>query len=236
MRALFIATILVGCGDTNHATIDAMVPIDSAIPIDAIPDSPPDATLPDCSTYCAAIQANCTGTNEQYPNTTACMNACAVFPPGSLADTAGNTLGCRTFYAGTLSMTDPVANCPHAGPAGDVISATPAFCSGGNICTSFCAVQIHGCGSLESPLPGDPTDSTGNSLARYRNMANCLGVANCASFDKTPPYSTMSMGDSLACRLNEAIRATVSIVPDATTHCAATGLVPKNSCAGAATP
>jgi len=234
MRAFLIATILVGCGDSNHSTIDAMVPMDTAVLIDAVPDSPPDATLPDCPTYCAAIQTNCTGANEQYPNATACMTACAAFPPGALGDTAGNTLGCRTFYSGTLSMTDPVVNCPHAGPAGDIISANPGFCSGGDICTSFCAVTIQGCGSLESPLPGDPTDSRGNPLYHYRNITGC--ASNCAAYDKVHPYSTMSMGDSLACRLNEAIRATVSIVPDATTHCAATALVPTNSCAGAAAP
>jgi len=234
MRALLIATILAGCNDGTHSAIDATAAIDAAMPIDAVPDSAPDATLPDCSTYCAAIQANCTGTNAQYADATACMTACAAFPPGSLADTSGNTLGCRAVYAGTLSVTDPVVNCPHAGPAGDIISANPGFCSGGNICTTFCAVAIQGCGSQDSPLPGDPTDSRGNPLYRYRNMTVC--AATCADFDTTHPYSTTSVGDSLACRLNEAVRATVSVTPDAITHCPATAPVPKNSCAGAATP
>jgi len=125
MRALLIATILAGCNDGTHSAIDATAAIDAAMPIDAVPDSAPDATLPDCSTYCAAIQANCTGTNAQYADATACMTACAAFPPGSLADTSGNTLGCRAVYAGTLSVTDPVVNCPHAGPR--AISSAPTL-------------------------------------------------------------------------------------------------------------
>lgn len=243
MRAALFMFALLACNSHNPSTtdaamafdaIDATIRIDAAIPIDTVPDSPPDAPSPDCPTYCAAIQANCTDANAQYADATACMTTCAAFAPGALVDTSGNTLGCRTFYAGTLSMTDPVVNCPHAGPAGDIISDNPGFCSGGNTCTSFCAIEIQGCGSLEAPLPGDPVDSRGLPLYQYRNMASC--VSACAGLDKTHPYSTTSVGDSLACRLNEAVRATVSVAPDATTHCSSTLLNPRNSCAGTATP
>ena len=233
MRAFLVAIVLVGCSDNKNSAIDASVPIDVAIPLDAPPDAPP---LPDCPTYCAQIQQNCTGTNAQYADATACMSACESFAVGTstVADRSGNTLGCRTFYAGTPSMTDPVANCPHAGPAGDVISSASGVCSGGDICTSFCTLEIKASGSVEAPLPGDPEDSSGNTLNYYGNVAQC--ISSCSSFDKTHPYSTTAVVDSLACRLNEAVRAAVSVMPDGALHCSSTQAIPFKACAGVATP
>lgn len=146
MRAFLIAVALVGCSNDNHSTIDAMKPIDAAIPIDAAPDASP----PTCSSYCSEIQANCTGDNAQYANSAACTAACASFSVGTSTDMSGNTLGCRIYHAGTPSVTAPATDCPHAGPAGDLIAPTPPspeFCSGGDICASFCALEVQACGS-----------------------------------------------------------------------------------------
>src|SRR5258708_33128301 len=58
---------------------------------------------PDCTTYCNTIMANCKSTtgasgipvgNQQYTDTQNCLNSCKAIPPGTSADTSGNTLGC----------------------------------------------------------------------------------------------------------------------------------------------
>jgi hypothetical protein len=227
MRAFLIAITLLGCNGDNHMSIDA------GVPIDAVPDAPPAL---DCTTYCAEIQANCTDTNAQYADIAACNSACKTFNVGTSAvtDMSGNTLGCRIYHAGPPSQTAPTTHCAHAGPGGDLITATPAFCSGGDVCTSFCTLEIAACGSLNAPLPGDPEDSTNNPLFQYQNMDNC--VEACSKFDKGHPYSTTASGDSLACRLNQAVQASLSVMPDGAMHCSSTAANPKGACAGTAMP
>lgn len=221
MRSFLIAIALAGCGGDTKPTIDA----------------PPDSVPLDCSTYCAEIQANCTGANAQYPDMAHCMATCASFAVGTskVTDMSGNTLGCRIYHAGAPSMMAAATHCPHAGPAGDLITASPpAFCSGGDVCTSFCTLEIMACGSLDAPLPGNPRDETGNPLFQYRNMADC--VTSCAMFDKMHVYSTMAAGDSLACRLYHATSAAIAVAPNGATDCPATADVPTGPCAGTASP
>jgi len=222
MRAFLITMCLVGC---NGSVIGA-TPIDAA----------PDATALDCPTYCAEIEANCTDTNAQYANTATCNSACKTFDAatGAVTDMSGNTLGCRIYHAGLPSQAAPTTHCPHAGPGGDLITASPAFCSGGDVCASFCTLEIAACGSLDAPLPGDPEDSTNNPLFQYQNMANCMDA--CSQLDKTHPYSTTATGNSLACRLNEAVRASLSVMPDGAAHCSSTAAKAKGACAGTAMP
>jgi hypothetical protein len=227
MRTFLVMMALVGCGDDNQ-TVDAAV---KDAEIDAAP-----VTL-DCPAYCAEIQANCTGANAQYPDVAHCTATCASFTVGTskVTDTAGNSLGCRIYHGGDPSKTTAATHCVHAGPGGDLITAaTPAFCSGGDVCASFCALEIKACGSLDAPLPGNPTDGNNNPLFQYLNMANCMAV--CATFDKTHPYSTAATGNSLACRLYHATNAAIDVTPNGATHCSHTAAVPTGPCAGAATP
>jgi hypothetical protein len=217
MRILVVMMSLVGCGDDPKPAIDAL-----------------DLS---CSTYCMEIQNHCTGVNSQYMDAAECMAACASFPVGtSTAIDMGNTLGCRIYYAGAPAMMPAATYCPHAGPGGDVISpAAGAFCSGGDVCASFCALEIKACGSTEAPLPGNPTDPTGNHLYQYRNLERC--VTACDGFDKTHAYSTMAVGNSLACRLYRAVKAATG-PGNAAMYCATTGSNPDpaSDCGGAASP
>ena len=215
MRPFLVLVALVGCGGN-----------------DPTPDAPP----LDCSTYCTEIQANCTGANAQYPDLAHCMATCTSFPMGSMVtNTPGNTLGCRIYHAGGPSKMLPATHCVHAGPGGDLITATPqAFCSGGNVCESFCTLEIKACGSLDAPLPGHPRDNTNNELFQYQNMDDCM--SSCAGFDKIHAYSTTAAGNSLACRLYYATDAAISVTPNGTMYCSATAALPTGPCAGAATP
>jgi len=220
---------LAGCGGGNDNKTDAAVQID--------------AVTPDCDSYCTVIQANCTGPNAQYAGVDSdaarqsCKQTCASFAAGASVDeTSGNTLGCRLHYA--LDASNPAAapaDCAYAGPAGDAIMApSPAFCSGGDACTSFCAIEIKACGSRDQPLPGDPTDETNNSIYQYRNMGTC--IASCQGFDKTHAYAPSARGNSLACRLYQATQAVISVMPDGVTFCRDTATPPIGRCDGPATP
>jgi len=208
-------------------------------PLDAPPDAPPSL---DCPTYCAEINANCKGTNAQYADDEACLHACGTFAVGTstVTDMSGNTLGCRIYHAGAPSKTSPEAECPRAGPAGDLITASPggpAYCSGGDFCTTFCTLEIAACGTQEAPLPTDPRDSNNNHVFQYTNMDSCM--SNCPDFDRTHIYSPTALGDSLACRLAQSITALVSITPGATMHCSSTSLninPPFGFCFGTPTP
>lgn len=113
------------------------------------------------------------------------------------------------------------------------MASPPAACSGGDVCTSFCMLQLKACGSLEVPLPGDPRDGNGNPLFQYRNMERCM--SNCAMLDKTHAYSTTAAGDSLACRLLHATKAAIDLA-SAMTECVYTGLPPTGPCAGTPMP
>jgi hypothetical protein len=202
-------------------------------------DAEPDAEVValDCPTYCSKIQASCTSANAQYLDTAHCMAACASFTVGTstVADASGNTLGCRIYHSGAPSMTEPATHCAHAGPAGGQITATsPEDCSDGNVCESFCTLQIQACGSLDAPLPGNPRDSTGNPIYQYRNMGHCM--MTCAAFDRTHDYSAASAGNSLACRLRHATSAAIAVTPNAQMECRYTGTTPRGPCDGVPTP
>ena len=220
MRTFLFLAVVVGCNGN-----------------DAAPDAEPDAapTL-DCKSYCGQIQASCIEANAQYPDEAHCMAACASFPVGNstVNDASGHTLGCRIYHAGIPSRDAPDAHCAHAGPGGDHLMASPpAACSGGDVCTAFCTLQFKACGSRDAPLPGNPTDSTGNRLYQYQDMIDCLAV--CDGFDKTHPYRTTSAGDSLACRLLHSTRAALDL-ENAKVECRYTGMVPQGPCDGAPTP
>src|SRR4051812_35015453 len=108
MRIFLILIALAGCSDGTHRSVDAAV----GAPV----------TL-GCETYCTEIQANCTGANAQYPDTAHCFATCMSFTVGTgqTTDMSGNTLECRTFHAGTPSITTPATHCVYAGPGGDLI-------------------------------------------------------------------------------------------------------------------
>jgi hypothetical protein len=234
---------LVGCDDTGSATVDGGAsdgaPQDGAV---VSQDASPDAAIPslDCATYCSEIQAHCTGENAQYPDMQTCLASCASFDVGvsSVTDTSGNTLGCRIYHGGDPAKMDPETECLQAGPAGAGAQipdgGPPSGCSGGDVCLSFCALEIKACGSQDAPLPGDPKDSIFNPLYQYRNSTSCLDHCD-QEVDKTHAYSTNAVGDSLACRLKEATLAAVSI-ESAKMHCLNTAAPPIGPCAGTASP
>jgi hypothetical protein len=184
---LFALAALAACGggDGNNDKVDAPKEI----------DAPPAAMLT-CDSYCTRIMQNCTGTNQQYGSMADCTASCARYPLGALADTGGNTLGCRLYHAGA-AMTGPDLHCRHAGPGGDTAC--------GANCLGFCTLVLGSCTTPQTQQYGG-------------DMATCMTA--CDAFPKTPAYNSMQTGgDTFACRL---YHATVAASLPAN-HCAHTG-------------
>ncbi len=102
--------------------------------------------MPDCPSYCAAVDANCKGAMAQYPSTASCLASCAALPLGKLSDVDGNSLGCRLYHVGAPAISNAAVHCPHAGPTGgdkDVTDVAAATCGEG--CDAFCMVATTVC-------------------------------------------------------------------------------------------
>jgi hypothetical protein len=68
-----------------------------------------------CDVYCDLTQKNCTGADQLYASTGACMTACAAFATnGAVNSTSGNTVQCRIYFAGTPAYGNAGTHCPHA--------------------------------------------------------------------------------------------------------------------------
>jgi hypothetical protein len=135
-----------------------------------------------CASYCNVVMQNCTGNNAEYLTNDICNSMCPAFELGStIADTADDTLGCRTYFANQAKQT-PDVSCRMAGPLGG------GHC-GSNPCGPFCDQDMGYC--------------TGDKPVPYEG-----GVAGCQAACGTYPYLTGDAGDtttqsgnSLNCRL-----------------------------------
>jgi hypothetical protein len=193
-------------GDTNGDSLQCRLYHASVALSDATTHCPhakqdPDAVCvpvdPTCKVYCQDITANCKDANAQYANESDCLTKCSdmladqAIDLGSLADTAGNTLGCRIYHAGAAAN-DAATHCPHAGQLG------------GNVCGNYCEVYCDfvtaacpadtfsggscgaACGSF---IPGTPGDTTGDSLQcrlYHASVALTDGATHCPHAKQKP--------------------------------------------------
>jgi hypothetical protein len=148
------------------------------------------------------MEANCKNdamnSFAQYGDTAACNAVCATFPIGTEADMDGNTLGCRTYHGGAPAAGMPGTHCPHAGPLGGGLCGTDE-------CAAFCGIATAICGDHASK-PYDSEDAC---------MTACMNFADTTA---TPYNSTVTDGDSLACRMYHLTVASKSDA-DKNTHC-----------------
>jgi hypothetical protein len=133
----------------------------------------------DCDAYCAQVIAACRGGNQQFGGAANCAGACGAFATGALTDRSGATLGCRLYHA-RAAATDPVAQCPSAGPGGAGVC--------GFDCEGYCAIAAHVCQG---------------AAAIYASDDACQ--ADCASRADTVRYDvSVASGPSVACLLEHA--------------------------------
>jgi hypothetical protein len=145
-----------------------------------------------CEAYCAAVAVACTGENLQYRSTAACLGLCQTWPVGTLADTTGDTLGCRINQTTVAGNTGERSDCAGAGPGGNGICGTN--------CASFCASLAIVC----------PTDYDGSAADC---MTDCGRLPSCGDYHVDPAQDPDD--DTVQCRLFHLTSATQS----ATTHC-----------------
>ena len=211
MRTLLILSlVLAGCSDSSSNTTP---------PVDAPPPDTANTDKLDCPTYCAKIEANCTGANVQFVDDAHCMATCMKFTPGALADTAGNTLGCRIYHANNAKSTAmPDVHCPHAGPGGaPVDNAATAANVCGDACTSFCSLEIAACGIKGTDATGQYT-SMGDCMTACGGMNTGFNKTHLYTYDLSKTPNVTPAGDSLACRLYHVTNAAQGGA-NATTHC-----------------
>jgi hypothetical protein len=131
---------------------------------------------PTCSQYCEVVTTVCDEDAglPQYADRQACLLYCgrdAGFPPGSLDDTSGNTIGCRIYHATVAAATSPEDHCVHAGPTGHEVCGT--------LCENYCHLARRNCTGANrlfdsvadclaqcQPVPtgGQPGDQAGNTI------------------------------------------------------------------------
>lgn len=147
-----------------------------------------------CANYCAAVKANCTGANQQYPDDATCMAVCKALTLGAAGDTSMNTVACRQYHATAIGGNAMAAaqHCPHAGPWGDNTC--------GQVCDAYCAIETGLC--------------TGAN-AQFQSANDCK--AACAAW--TEGDAGASSGNSLSCR---EYHMTVAVTMQAA-HCPHTG-------------
>ena len=117
----------------------------------------------DCASYCTQVAANCKDTNAQWPDDASCQAGCKTFAAGTLADMAGNTLGCRLYHSGDPAKGAAAMHCPHAGiTAGDPdATATGAGKDGpcGDGVEAFCKLAVATCPAVWADVAKCTTDA-----------------------------------------------------------------------------
>jgi hypothetical protein len=93
-----------------------------------------------CAEYCEIYLGACPDFNE-YANEADCMANCEQWPLGEAADTAHDSLGCRTYHATVAASTDPSLHCPHAGPSG----AATCVAEDAPTCDVYCMRYFDNC-------------------------------------------------------------------------------------------
>lgn len=102
----------------------------------------------DCASYCATVNASCTGENAQYAGadpSAQCLATCSHFAAGTNGEMSGSSVACREYWAGEAASA-PQDHCAKAGPAG------AGTC--GIQCSSFCEISLGACTGTDA-LFGD---------------------------------------------------------------------------------
>ncbi len=144
-----------------------------------------------CDNYCALYDSGCDDFTE-YANTEDCMSQCKQWPIGLPGETAGDSLGCRTYHVGVANMIMPEVHCPHAGPSG----AGTCVAADAPKCEDYCTTYFGSCK---------------DKLNLYKDMADCM--TQCAPW--YPGFEGQTAGDTIGCREYHAGVA----LGEPTTHC-----------------
>lgn len=158
---------------TTTTTMTSSTTEDSSSSSESSTDEPSD--LP-CEAYCELYATACKDFSD-YANTQDCLSQCAQWPIGIANETAGDSLGCRTYHVTVASQQEPGIHCPHASPNGDMTCVSPDAPT----CGDYCMTYFNNC-----------TDR----LNLYKDMGHCM--SQCAEW--YPGKDGDPGGDSIGCR------------------------------------
>jgi len=131
-----------------------------------------------CTEYCDTVMANCKEPDAVYTSHTTCLDVCEALQAGEEGDTFANTVQCRLGNART-ALSEPVTECPAAGPGGDNICGTN--------CEGFCVLFQSACGNKFSAV--------------YASLQKCREDCEANIPDKGGYTIDDDSGDSVQCRL-----------------------------------
>lgn len=159
-----------------------------------------------CGGYCALIQANCTGANQQYLSDAICMAVCMSFPGGAFGATSGNTLGCRLTHAGYAAGGLASTHCHHAGITGgdlNPMDTTAGACGEG--CDAFCNEALLACTNATTP----------GGTAPYASKEACMTECKMFPASSTNFSTAATSGNTFHCRAYHLTAASTGPAP----HC-----------------
>jgi hypothetical protein len=152
---------------------------------------------PTCEQYCKIVTAACPGDLAQYDSEDQCVAACAALDPGTNADEAGNSVGCRRYHAFNSTLA-PTTHCYHAGPSGDGHCGDHGTVEDGHTgnCESYCTLLAAAC-------PSEFQTSMGSADAC---MAKCVQLPE-AEPDSLYTVAKAKQSSGLQCRILHAVQA-----------------------------
>ena len=155
-----------------------------------------------CDQYCALMEDNCAGNDEQYRDREQCSTICHLLPQGATGGSDDDSVACRLKYADKMRYANgsELSNyCHQAGPSGD------GHC--GSVCDAFCALMAEVC------------TATSAGTYHFASDADCMKTCNALPAAPVPYSSTnpqVSDGNHALCRL---FHVTSAAMADADEHC-----------------
>lgn len=155
-----------------------------------------DANTEGCAEYCDLVIEACPGDKSVYEDRDTCVATCATFDASNPSEDA-DTFACRLEQAGIAANADAgekSAHCVAAGPGGGSICASDHEIAD---CEGYCSLYTQACESISKNWG-------------FENEDDC--IPKCVALRSADAYTTATAadtGDTLACRLFYASRATL---------------------------
>ena len=154
-----------------------------------------------CAAWCDLMSTNCPA--EVLHDEAFCLDYCGhpfldVLEPGSLTDTATNTLGCRinhALQAGATTGAEREAHCAAAAMSGGDVC--------GSYCDVYCALTLETCNATNNPnYSGSPVFFAGGVPSMGACLSACAGYPEDVLDGVSQTDQLFGYGDTVQCRLH----------------------------------
>jgi len=121
-----------------------------------------------CEVYCYLAITHCTGANQLFANTAACMTACSaniLTKTGPFNSTSGDSIQCRIYHLGAAKAINAATHCPH----GNITSGS-GVCGGSTTTGATTATTTTG-----STTTGGAPTTTANAFTFVLSFFTLIG-------------------------------------------------------------